>query len=272
MHKMNILVISVAAATARRAMQRQQLEHLGLSGDIMDAVIPEDLPVTVLDNYRFSWARPLTDGEIACALSHKKAWEIAARSDKPTLILEDDVLLSNDISDVLQAISKGPDLGYISLEFYGQRKMLGKPSAIGMTGYGISRMFRDRGGAAAYVVWPETARHILDAQTGSLALADAAINLTLGIKSYQLEPACAVQANILAREFTDVQDHAVTKAVSYNSRPVYPSGLVYLKCKMRRAYSSVILLLKIIQGMGRSSNRFIDHSVTPEMIKASTDV
>ncbi len=271
MHDINILVISVATATARRAMQLKQLDQLGLSGEIMDAVTPKELPASVLDDYRFSWARPLSDGEIACALSHKKAWGVAAKSNKPTLILEDDVLLSNDISDVLQAISEGPDLGYITLEFYDQRKTLGKPLALGSTGYGISRLFRDRGGAAAYVVWPKTAQHILDAQTSSLALADAAINLTLGMKFYQLEPACAVQANVLARQYTDVQDYAVTKAVSYNPRPDYPSRMVYFKCKMRRVYISVILLLKIIQGMGRSSNRVIDHRVTPDMIKLSND-
>ena len=271
MHDMNILVISVATATARRAMQLKQLDQLGLSGKIMDAVTPKELPVSVLDDYKFSWARPLSDGEIACALSHKKAWEIAAKSNGPTLILEDDALLSNDISDVLQAISEGPDLGYISLEFYGQRKTLGKSLALGSTGYGISRLFRDRGGAAAYVVWPQSAQHILEAQTSSLALADAAINLTLGMKFYQLEPACAVQANVLARQYTDVQDYAVTKAVTFNTIPAYPSRLTYLRCKLRRGYCSAILMIKDIQGIGRSSTRRIGHKVTTEMIKLSND-
>jgi glycosyl transferase family 25 len=271
---MHILVISVATAIARRAMQLKQLDQLGLSGEIMDAVTPKELPISVLDDYRFSWARPLSDGEIACALSHRKVWGIAAKSKGPTLILEDDILLSNDISDVLQAILEGPDLGYISLEFYGQRKTLGKPLALGSTGYGISRLFRDRGGAAAYVVWPKSAQHILDAQTNSLALADAAINLTLGMKFYQLEPACAVQASILTHQYTDVQDYTVTKSIlssASNPRPAYPSRLTYLRCKLRRGYCSAVLLIKVIQAMGRSSTRRIDHKVTPEMIKLSSD-
>ena len=103
MSAINILVISVATATSRREMQLHQLEQLGLSGEIVDAVTPDDLTAAELGNYRFSWARPLSNGEIACALSHRKAWGIAAKSNSPTLILEDDVLLSDDISDVLQA-------------------------------------------------------------------------------------------------------------------------------------------------------------------------
>ena len=267
MSAINILVISVATATSRREMQLHQLEQLGLSGEIVDAVTPDDLTAAELGNYRFSWARPLSNGEIACALSHRKAWGIAAKSNSPTLILEDDVLLSDDISDVLQALSHGPDLGYISLEFYDQNKLLGDPEPLALTEYSISRLYKDRGGAAAYVIWPKSAQRILNAQTKSLPLADAAINLTMGMKFYQLEPACAVQANILARKHTDVQDYAVTKAVSFNPRPDYPSKLTYLKCKLRRVYCSVILLLKIVQGYGRSTNRRIDYKVTPDMIK-----
>jgi len=269
MGTINILVISVAAATSRRAMQLLQLDKLGLSGEIMDAVTPDDLTAVELDNYRFSWARPLSNGEIACALSHKKAWEIAAKSKNPTLILEDDVLLSEDISKILQALSDGPDLGYISLEFYDQKKQLGTPKALAPTDYSISRMFKDRGGAAAYVVWPKSAQQILNAQTKSLALADAAINLMLGMKLYQLEPACAVQANILARKYTDVQDYSVTKSVRYTPRPDYPSKLTYLKCKLRRSYCALIILIKNIQGLGRSSNRRIEYKVTPDMMKLS---
>ena len=271
MRAINTLVISVATATSRRKMQLHQLEQLGLYGEIMDAVTPNDLLASQLDKYRFSWARPLSNGEIACALSHRKAWEIAAKSNNPTLILEDDVLLSDDISKVLQALINGPDLSYISLEFYDQNKLLGTPKVLTPTDYSISRLFKDRGGAAAYVIWPKAAQHIVNTQTKSLPLADAAINLTMGLKFYQLEPACAVQANVLARKYIELQDYAVTKAVTFNPRPDYPSKLVYLKCKLRRAYGSVILLLKIIQGLGRSSNRRIGHNVTPEMIKLYND-
>jgi len=271
MSAINILVISVATATSRRKMQLYQLEKQGLSGEIMDAVTPNDLSASRLDAYRFSWARPLSNGEIACALSHRKAWEIAAKSKIPTLILEDDVLLSDDISEVLGALSCGPDLGYISLEFYDQNKLLGDPEPLAVTEYNISRLYKDRGGAAAYVIWPKSAQHILNAQTQSLPLADAAISLTMGMKFYQLEPACAVQANVLARKHTEMQGYAVTKAVSFNPRPDYPSRLTYLKCKMRRAYCSAILLLKIIQSFGRSSNRRIDYKVTPDIIKLFND-
>jgi len=172
---------------------------------------------------------------------------------------------------VLHALSCGPDLGYISLEFYDQNKLLGNPEPLALTEYSISRLFKDRGGAAAYVIWPKSAQRILNAQTKSLPLADAAISLTMGMKFYQLEPACAVQANVLARKYRDVQGYAVTKAVSFNPRPDYPSKLTYMKCKLRRAYCSAVLLLKIIQGLGRSSNRRIDYKVTPEMIKLSND-
>ena len=94
-----------------------------------------------------------------------------ANSKGPVLIMEDDVILSDDTMDVLQSLAAGPDLGYVTLEFYGQSKVLGRPKLLKGTGYGLSRLYRDRGGAAAYVMWPKTAKRILDLQTRSLPLA-----------------------------------------------------------------------------------------------------
>ena len=269
MGNINALVISVSSASERRAMQMRQLEKLDLSGDIMDAVTPDDVPISELDGYRFSWARPLSNGEIACALSHRKAWQYAVNSKEPILVLEDDVILSDDVAEVLKSLADGPDLGYVTLEFYGQSKDLGHPTPLQSTQYGLSRLYRDRGGAAAYVIWPKTAKRILDLQKQSLPLADAAINLSLGIKFYQLEPACAVQSNVLAREYSSIEDNPVTKAVANNTRPEYPSKLIYVKCKMRRLYCSGILFVKVIQSLGRSSKRFIKHTVTPRIIEES---
>ena len=48
MSAINILVISVATATSRREMQLHQLEQLGLSGEIVDAVTPDDLTAAEL--------------------------------------------------------------------------------------------------------------------------------------------------------------------------------------------------------------------------------
>lgn len=45
-------------------------------------------------------------GEIGCTLSHQKAYRIAARSEKPLLILEDDVYPIGDVDSALPEIEK----------------------------------------------------------------------------------------------------------------------------------------------------------------------
>jgi len=271
MSAIKALVISVETAKARRVMQRHQLKERGIIGDIIDAVTPKDISDDELAKLSFSWARPLIPGELACALSHRKAWIHAAQQNEPTLVLEDDVLLSEDIADVLRVLSQGPDLGYISLEYYDQAKLLTKPEPLKNLGYGVSRMYRDRGGAAAYVVWPKTAAKILKAQNGKTPLADAAINLTPNIRLHQLEPACAVQANVMARKHPEFADHDVTKMVAPSARPPYPSKLHYLKCKLRRLHCSLLLTVRKIKAFGRTTNRHIAYTVTPDMLARSKD-
>lgn len=49
------------------------------------------------------WRRPLKYGEIGCSLSHREAWKICAKSEKPMLVLEDDVEGAVDIDLKLEA-------------------------------------------------------------------------------------------------------------------------------------------------------------------------
>ncbi len=195
-----VLVINLPAAAERRAFQQAQLGRLALPYRLMPAVTVADIPPADLQRLSQSWARPLRPTEVACTLSHRSAWERVARASGPRLILEDDAVLSPRLPALMAALMARADLDYVTLETYVRPKRLSRRAeALADTGFALSRLYRDRGGAAAYVLWPHGAERLLRATRHQLPLADAAIDLAPGLRRHQCEPAAAVQAVILAQ-------------------------------------------------------------------------
>lgn len=104
---MDIYVISLVHAKARRAHIESQLKALGLNFMFIDAVKGSLLTPTELNSLADAnsvaenpnW---LTPGAIGCALSHMKAYESLVKSGKShALILEDDALLDPQLPQFL---------------------------------------------------------------------------------------------------------------------------------------------------------------------------
>lgn len=111
----NILVIAMKKETERRERIANNLQELGLHFRFLDGVdlnvdgeqTPESLgyqPDKALQALR----RQLTRAEIGCFASHREAWRCAAKSNKPTLILESDARLSQTSIQVLRALCTDP--------------------------------------------------------------------------------------------------------------------------------------------------------------------
>jgi glycosyl transferase family 25 len=102
---MNIIVISLERAKERREKIKTQLSALNLEAVIMDAIDGQSLapfqknkiiknPTTGFRN-----GEKFLDGELGCLMSHIKAIKLAKEKNwDEVLILEDDVILSEDFS------------------------------------------------------------------------------------------------------------------------------------------------------------------------------
>lgn len=248
------LVINMPSARKRRAMQVNQLTSLGLDYRFLDATTVEAIPGGELARFERGWCRPLAATEVACALSHRRAWAEVAAGSAPVLILEDDAVLGKQTRKVLQALRRQPGLDCVNLETYTTHKVLGTPRPIDGCNHTLSRVFRDSGGAAAYLLWPEGARKLLASLPGFFPLADAAINLATGLRKYQLEPACAIQAMFTPELMAS---DAYRTSISTAHRPAIGTIHHRLRYKLRRLFVSAILFRKQLRGIGRSGKRIV---------------
>jgi glycosyl transferase family 25 len=64
-------------------------------------------------------------------------------------------------------------------------------------GISIARLYQDRTGAAAYILWPQGAAKLLEhARQNGAALADAFISNFYALQSWQAIPALAIQSDV----------------------------------------------------------------------------
>ena len=196
---MDILVINLARSAERMAFQRRQLSALGLAGERLEAVAAEEASSRRPESYWQGWERPLRPAERACLLSHVAAWERIAATGRPALVLEDDAVLSRRVPALLAALDTLPGLDHVTLEVRGRRKLLGDETRPVAAGLRLVRLWQDRTGAAAYVLWPSGADKLLARAEGGAALADAMICRAQELSSWQAEPACAIQLDRCAR-------------------------------------------------------------------------
>ncbi|MDF1621766.1 glycosyltransferase family 25 protein [Pseudothioclava nitratireducens] len=190
---MDCLVINLAAANPRMAFIADQLDALGIPFQRLEAVTPDKIGELEQAYAWSSWERPLKETEKACFLSHVNAWKYAAAKDCHTLILEDDALLSRQTPEVLKVIEDIGVVEHVTLEVRKRKKIVGKTGRQIGSAHQLLRLYQDRSGAAAYVLSPSGAQKLLVRASTQVALADAMICKAYELKSYQIEPACAVQ-------------------------------------------------------------------------------
>ncbi|WP_416545621.1 glycosyltransferase family 25 protein [Limnohabitans sp. DCL3] len=190
-----VFVINLESQTARWDFQQHQLASRGLSHERVIACDKNHPAVARQDGYWDSWQRPLLPSERACLLSHQSVWEIIAQGQSPGLVLEDDVVLSREIAPTLALLAQFQDVEHISLETRGRKKLLSKQRWPVGDHQWLRRLYLDRTGAAAYVLWPAGAQRLLAESKVRCGLADAMICGSAALKSYQLEPAAAIQSD-----------------------------------------------------------------------------
>ncbi len=100
---MKIFLLNLERALQRREIMLQRLAVLGLEAELLSAVdgrmlAPTDLPAGT--------ERALSPGEIGAYLTHVNCWETIIQRDLPhAIILEDDVIISPDLMDVVEKLT-----------------------------------------------------------------------------------------------------------------------------------------------------------------------
>lgn len=140
-----------------------QLSALGIDGTRIEAVTVNEVPAELVaaHQHRDSLWR-LRTGDLACGLSHQRAWAHLLASDQPAaLVLEDDAVLSPSIRDFLDPdLMPGIGADIIKLETYRKQIMLGSTSVE----VGHTRLFElcsSQMGGAAYLITREAASRSL---------------------------------------------------------------------------------------------------------------
>ncbi|MCO6506522.1 MAG: glycosyltransferase family 25 protein [Snodgrassella sp.] len=231
------LVINLDHSSERLKFQRQQLAHLQIPMQRLTAVNSSDFLTDRYEQLANGWERKMSSAEVACFLSHKAAWQYVAASNKPWLIMEDDALLSRIVPAILHGIINQEDkIDYITLETRYRRKWLDKTSIDLVEGYRLRRLYQDRSGAAAYILFPSGAKKLLDkAQRCAPALADAFLCCSYELNSWQVYPAAAIQLDQCCNYDLDFVNPFVSTITPLNySRPEANNCVDYWRFKLRR--------------------------------------
>lgn len=259
---MNILLINLPSSKDRLAFQSKQLKKRNLPFHTLKAVSIEDIGNSY--DLAFGWERPLRAVEIACFLSHKKAWQYVVDNDSPTLILEDDALLASNIKELLLELETQKQLDLITLEIRSRKKTISKKAIMTTsTNHKLYKLYQDRTGAAGYILWPAGAKKLLQkAQSHAPALADAFISSCYSLSAHQVEPAAIIQLDQCINYNID-SNMKTFSSISSQPKPVYSHNLKsFFVFKFRRIYSQLRMAIRKLSVLLTSQKRAIN--IKPE--------
>jgi len=191
---MKIFIINLSSEIERRQFQQKQLSKLGLDYEVFKATTIHDISNETYAKHYKDWQRPLRNTEVACYFSHRSLWQKIIDNNSPSLILEDDALLSKCVPELLKSFTNKKNVDLIALEVAGRKKYISKIGEDIACNSKLFRLYQDRNGAAGYVLWPSGAKKLLEHESlNGIGLADAHIASCYSIKSYQVEPAAIIQ-------------------------------------------------------------------------------
>jgi glycosyl transferase family 25 len=218
---LNIFVISLKKSSRRR-FQEKQFSKLGLDFNFLDATSKD--VVSNSDEVYSDWERPLSLSEIACYKSHRNAWEKTANSTSPSLILEDDAVISMDLPKLIQSLLLKTNADYVNLENRNRKKIVSKNKVLSEKEFSLLKLYHDSTGAAGYILYPNGAKKILACEKKfGVALADAQISRCNSLIKLQVEPALIIQLDMSETYGIKINEdnlHLSKSTVSSSERPL----------------------------------------------------
>ena len=225
--KITALVINLDNAKERWSFQEKQLTELNIEYQRWEANSVDHLTDEEYEKWANDWQRKLRRTEVACFLSHYRAWQHIANSEQPFLILEDDALLSQKLPSILLEINSNRNIKYdhITFETRGRKKLIKKQGTDINNDVALHELFLDKTGAAAYLLTSEGAKILIEqVRQHGAGLADALLCHTKGLKSMQSVPALAIQMDMAEHYGMDklILKSAATSTISTlsNTKPI----------------------------------------------------
>lgn len=230
---MQALVINLERSKNRLNFQKQQLKELSISFERIDAIDANKLDDKTFEANANHWERPLRRTEVACALSHISAWERVKRDNNAYLILEDDALLSNHTKLIIDSLISRTDYDCVNLETRARRKRITRKKTTLCNGFHLSGLIQDKSGAAAYVLWPKGAQHLLEwINKNGIGLTDAILALGPRWKHGQLVPAAAIQMDCC--HFFGIKSPIETSSNIHNTpKPTVSKSHIFLSRRLK---------------------------------------
>lgn len=255
---MKILVINLDEQSQRLAFQNTQMKQLGLTFDRLRATQISDLNIDDMNAQISQWERPMRPAEVACLASHRAAWQIVIEKNAPVLILEDDALLCDHTPQLLADLVKITNMDHVSLEARSRKKLLATKPLHVNEHTNLSRLYQDRTGAAAYVLWPRGAEILLENSSRAAGLADAIIAAAYKMSSWQVEPAAAIQLDqCQAYGLNPVIDTTTTIGTGSHEKPKPMNLAVAIIFKYRRIKSQLRMGLRHLLHITKANRRFV---------------
>lgn len=259
---MKVLIINLEQSTERLAQQQRQFSRLGLSFERLPAVSTHDFNDEEYHQLAFSGQRPLKKAELACFLSHEKAWKYVLAENEPCAILEDDAVLVKDFACILAEL-KQQDIDFVNLEVHGRKKIVSSTEYFSILNkeYNLLRLFLDRSGTGGYVIYPSGAKILLDyMQQRPIGLADEFIHSCNELNRYQIEPAALLQSD-KCEEYDVPCDnilHSVISQVTLSVKTITSLSLKEkLTFKTRRILRQIVLGYYLIKFKTKGERRYI---------------
>jgi glycosyl transferase family 25 len=158
-----ILVISLKRSQDRRAQVEKEMRKISIPWEFLDAVDGSALKESPIEykplKVKYLQGYELTPNEIGCFLSHKAAWKRCVEGALPTLVLEDDFVLSSEFESTLKTL-----LSEISRwDLVRLQGLYEVPSEIVFEGREIilAKNQGDAVGATAYLLKPKAAKELI---------------------------------------------------------------------------------------------------------------
>ena len=195
---MKVLLINLDQSQDRLAQQQAQFKDLELEFERLSAISIHDFSEDDYKRMAFGGQRPMKQSELACFLSHKKAWDYIVEHNEPCVVLEDDAILVKDFKKILTDLKKFTDIDYVNFEVHGRKKTVAKQSAcsIAENDYNLFEIYIDRSGTGGYALYPTGAKILLDfINKRAIGLSDEFIHSCYELKAYQIEPAALLQSD-----------------------------------------------------------------------------
>ncbi|MFG1287061.1 glycosyltransferase family 25 protein [Xanthobacter versatilis] len=193
---MLIFVINLARRPDRLAFMRGQLDALGLAFERIEAVDGQREDVGQGTDL-------ITPVEIACAMSHRKAWQrFLETGENRCLILEDDVLIAPRAKLLLEDPRHLPaDADIVRLETGLQKSLVGRARRCGLAGHRVHALYSRHHGSAACIITRGFAERAVRSLTTFVEPIDDimfAVNSPNYFPSirYQMRPGLCIQADL----------------------------------------------------------------------------